>query len=106
MLKKLVKYVIRHLDALIPDPEPTELRRPLFSEGELIESVRSSRPHVLLDMNPQKGLVVRSYPGKVTWVYDVLLDGVLFVGVSSHLVEADWRLCPKGVNNDATEQSN
>jgi hypothetical protein len=108
VLKKLIKYAVRYLDATFPCLEPAELRLPLFSEGELIESARPSRPHVLLDIKPQKGLVVRSYPGPrhCPWVYDVLLDGVLFEGVSSHLVEADWRPCPKGVNNDATEQSN
>ena len=106
MIKKLIRYLAYYLDELIPDVEPANLRLPAFNEGDLIENVHPDRPHVLLDLSPQKALIVRVYPSRGAWVYDVLVEGTLYDGVSSQLVESDWKLSPSTAINDATEQSN
>ena len=106
MIKRLIRYLARQFDEMVPDLEPSEFRKPALHEGDLIENVHSERPHVLLDINPQKALIVRVYPLRGAWVYDVLVEGTLYDGVSSHLVESDWRLSPNAVSNDTTEQSN
>ena len=79
---------------------------PLFEEGDLIENVHPDRPHVLLDLNSSKALIVGVSFQRGMWFYDVLLEGQLWKHVSSSVVESDWRLSPDPSCNDATEQSN
>jgi len=105
VLKRLAGFVVRYLESKIPDYEPSDLRLPLFSEGDLIENVHPNRPHVLLDMNSKKALIVGVTFRRHSWHYDVLLDGTLWKHVSANIVESDWRLSPDASCNDTTEQS-
>jgi len=79
---------------------------PLFHEGDLIENVHPKRPHILVDMNGRKALIVGVARRNNDWFYDVLLDGELHRHVSASIVESEWSLSVNNPINDATEQSN
>lgn len=105
-MKNVLIRAMRYIDNLIPDQEIAGIRMPLFYEGDLIENVHPHRPHVLLDMNCRKALIVGVAFKGDNWFYDVLLDGELHKHVSANIVEAEWSLNGDNPINDVIEQSN
>ncbi len=106
MIRKLARFLLKYLEDAVPDNEMADLRMPMFHEGDLVERAHPRRPHVLLDMVPQKALIVDVSFIRGSWRYDVLLDGQLWQGISANIVESDWRLTENDSVNDATDHSN
>tara|TARA_Y100001938_G_C8005652_1_gene387166 strand:- start:164 stop:484 length:321 start_codon:yes stop_codon:yes gene_type:complete len=105
MLRTVLKGLAHYIDRMIPDREIAGLDMPAFLEGDLIENIHPTRPHILLDSSPSKALIVDVVWVNGQWCYHVLLNGAVWENVSASIVEHSWRLSRGTAVNDETEQS-